>query len=576
MRLNIVSNNLSVYSSRGLILRLLFDLLISNIGMFVGLIVTMALWIHSSPVAPSYFLIEMTRKYWITNIPILSFTCVFGYILSGLYSINNQSQYRKILITIFRAILITLLLHTLLLYFAQTVIPRSMFISGWFYIAVLMLSSRFIRSYFYKTYRVVPLSAFGFSPGITHNVKNLSVVTQQDGWVPPEALPANAAWPYYADDEVRSAANVLKSGKVNQWTGREVEKFQYEFASHCEVKHAIAVANGTLALELALRAFGIEPGDEVIVTPRTFIASASCAVVQGAVPVFADVDGDSQNITADSIRKVISPKTKAIIAVHLAGWPCDMDTIMDLAGQHGIKVIEDCAQAHGARYKGRPIGSFGDAAAYSFCQDKIMTTGGEGGMFLTNDDSAWSAAWAFKDHGKCYESVYHKKHPPGFRWLHDSFGTNWRMIEMQAAIGRLQLSKLPEWVDARRRNAAILTRRFSGIAALRLTIPPPEIFHSYYKYYAFVRPDRLKAGWDRDRIMNAITAQSVPCFSGSCSEIYQEKAFTDSDFPQPERLPTAKELGETSLMFLVHPTLTENDMNNMADTAAKVLTEASL
>ena len=150
------------------------------------------------------------------------------------------------------------------------------------------------------------------------------------------------------------------------------------------------------------------------------------------------------------------------------------------------------------------------------------------------------------------------------------------MIEMQAAIGRLQLSKLPEWVDARRRNAAILTRRFSGIAALRLTIPPPEIFHSYYKYYAFVRPDRLKAGWDRDRIMNAITAQSVPCFSGSCSEIYQEKAFTDSDFPQPERLPTAKELGETSLMFLVHPTLTENDMNNMADTAAKVLTEASL
>jgi len=574
MRFYINSEKFCVYSSGGLMLRLMFDLLISNIGMFVGMMITLSLWVNRAPVTPGYFLVELIQKYWIANIPVLSLACLFGYVVSGLYGINNSNQYRKILSGISRAILAALLVHALLLYFLKINMPRSMFVSGWFYITVLVFASRFIRSYFYKTYQVVPLEAF--QPTLDHKVKNLSIVTQQDGWAPPESLPEHAAWPYFADDEVRSAAAVLKSGKVNQWTGREVEKFQYEFASHCEVKHAIALTNGTVALELALRAFGIGPGDEVVVTPRTFIASASCAVIQGAIPVFADVDRESQNITAETISRVISPKTRAIIAVHLAGWPCDMDAIMELAGPHGIKVIEDCAQAHGAKYKGKPVGSVGHAAAYSFCQDKIMTTGGEGGMFLTNDDAAWAAAWAFKDHGKCYESVYHKSHPPGFRWLHDSFGTNWRMIELQAAIGRVQLRKLPEWIETRRRNAAILTKRLSGIAAVRQTLPPPEIFHSYYKYYVFVRPERLKAGWDRDRIMNAITAQNVPCFSGSCSEIYRERAFTDSDFPQRERLSVAQELGETSLMFLVHPTLSEQDMNHVADAAGRVLAEASL
>jgi dTDP-4-amino-4,6-dideoxygalactose transaminase len=403
----------------------------------------------------------------------------------------------------------------------------------------------------------------------------MNFLSHQDGWTPPEGLPANAAWPYFAEDEVQAAAAVLRSGKVNQWTGEEVERFQEEFAASCGVKHAIALANGSVALELALSTLGIGPGDEVIVTPRTFIASASCAVLQGAIPVFADVDCESQNITAEPIRKVLSPKTKAIIVVHLAGWPCDMDAIMDLARQHNLKVIEDCAQAHGARYKGKPVGSFGHVAAFSFCQDKIMTTGGEGGMLLTDDDAVWSSSWAFKDHGKSYESVHHKKHPNGFRWLHDSFGTNWRLTEMQAAIGRVQLRKLEKWVEIRRRNAAILTERFSKLEALRLTIPPPEIFHSYYKYYAFVRPERLKAGWDRDRIMNKIVAEGIPCFSGSCSEIYLEKAFTDSDFRQKERLPVARELGETSLMFLVHPTLSEEGMHVTADAVERALAEAT-
>lgn len=382
-------------------------------------------------------------------------------------------------------------------------------------------------------------------------------------------------WPFFSPDEVEAVTRVLQSGRVNYWTGEEGRRFEREFADWVGVSHAVAMANGTVALEAALYALGIGPGDEVIVTPRTFIASASCVVMRGAKPVFADVDRNSQNISVESIRKVLSPRTKAIVAVHLAGWPCEMDGILDVALQHGLKVIEDCAQAHGAKYRGKAVGSFGHASAFSFCQDKIMTTGGEGGMLLTDDGDLWARVWSYKDHGKNYESVYQKEHPPGFRWLHDSFGTNWRMTEMQAAIGRVQLEKLMHWVRIRRSNAAILTSRFEKLDALRLTIPPAEIFHSYYKFYVFVRPERLKTGWNRDRVMNRIAAEGVPCFSGSCGEIYREKAFGRSGFKQHDRLPVARELGDTSLMFLVHPGLSPEDMTMVADVVEKVMEEAS-
>jgi dTDP-4-amino-4,6-dideoxygalactose transaminase len=400
--------------------------------------------------------------------------------------------------------------------------------------------------------------------------------TGRDGGVLSEGMSAMSPWPFFDEDEIQAAASVLRSGRVNQWTGEEVEKFQQEFAAACGVKHAIALANGSVALELALKALEIGPGDEVVVTPRTFIASASCAVLQGATPVFTDVDRDTQNIHAESIRKVLSTKTRAIIAVHLAGWPCDMESIMGLAQEHDLKVIEDCAQAHGASYRGKPVGAFGHISAFSFCQDKIMTTGGEGGMLLTDDDGLWAFCWSYKDHGKSYESVYSKAQTSGFRWLHDGFGTNWRMTEMQAAIGRVQLRKLQRWVEIRRRNAAILSERFSRLKALRLTLPSVEAYHSYYKYYVFIRLEQLKPGWDRDRIMNRIVAQGIPCFSGSCSEIYLEKAFESSDLQPRQRLEVARELGETSLMFLVHPTLTKEDMEAVAEVVEQVMGEASL
>jgi dTDP-4-amino-4,6-dideoxygalactose transaminase len=382
-----------------------------------------------------------------------------------------------------------------------------------------------------------------------------------------------APWPSFSHEEVEAATRVLESGRLNYWTGDEGREFESEFAAFTSCKYAVAVANGTAALELALGALGIGPGDEVIVTSRTFIASASCIVMRGATPVIVDVDRDSQNVTAETIREAITLRTRAIIAVHLAGWPCEMDPILNLAREHDLKVIEDCAQAHGASYKGHPVGSLGDAGAFSFCQDKIMTTGGEGGMLTTNDRSLWCRAWALKDHGKSYEAVYEREHPPGYRWRHESFGTNWRLTEMQSAIGRVLLQRLPESVQRRRELAHLLTERFATMPALRVTRPPDHLVHSYYKYYVFLCKERLRSDWDQRRLIQAIRAEGVPCTAGSCSEIYLEKAFPQ-EFRPPQRLPIAQELGETALMFLVHPTLSEADMEDTANAVEKVLAYA--
>jgi dTDP-4-amino-4,6-dideoxygalactose transaminase len=380
-------------------------------------------------------------------------------------------------------------------------------------------------------------------------------------------------WPFFADDEIEAALEVLRSGRVNYWTGQEGRLFEKEFADFIGCQHAVALANGTVALECALKALGVGPGDEVLTTSRTFIASASCAVMLGAQPVFADVERESQNITAQTIQRVLTPRTKAIVAVHLAGWPCEMDGILALARERGIKVVEDCAQAHGAAYKGRVVGSLGDVAAFSFCQDKIMTTAGEGGMVTTNDSGLWEKMWSLKDHGKSYDAVYRRNHSPGFRWLHESFGTNWRLTEFQSAIGRLQLRKLPEWLRIRRNFARRLTEELADLPALRLTSPPAHIEHAYYKYYAFVVPEQLGAGWNRDRIVAEICALGTPCYAGSCSEIYREKAFP-AQWRPASRNAVARELGETSLMFLVHPTMTLMDIERTCTATRQVMCHA--
>ena len=382
-------------------------------------------------------------------------------------------------------------------------------------------------------------------------------------------------WPCFTQEEADAVHRVLLSQKVNYWTGRECREFECEFAGWVGTPHAVALANGTLALDVALKAMGVGPGDEVVVTPRTFLASASCVVTAGATPVFADVDAESQNITADTIRAVLTPRTKAVICVHLAGMPCDLDPIMALAEEKGLYVIEDCAQAHGARYKGRAVGSIGHVGAWSFCQDKIMTTGGEGGMVTTNDRELWSRMWSYKDHGKSWEAVYERQHPPGFRWVHESFGTNWRMLEMQAVIGRIQLKRMADWTAARTANALRLKAVCDQYDVVRVPDTPEDVVHAWYKFYAFVRPEQLASGWSRDRLVEEVNARGVPCYHGSCSEVYLEKAFDGTPWRPAEPLPVARALGETSLMLLVHPTLTEAEMDKACVVLGEVLQQAS-
>ena len=375
-------------------------------------------------------------------------------------------------------------------------------------------------------------------------------------------------WPSFTQEEADKVSAVLLSNKVNYWTGQEGREFEKEFASWADSDYAVAMGNGTLALDVALQALEIGEGDEVIVTPRTFIASISSVVNAGATPVFAEVDAATGNITPETIAAVLTDKTKGIVCVHLAGWPCDMDGIMALAEQHDLYVIEDCAQAHGATYKGRSVGSIGHIGAWSFCQDKIMTTGGEGGMVTTNDEALWRKMWAYKDHGKSYAAVYETQHPPGYRWLHESFGTNWRMTEMQSAIGRIQLARMSDWTAARTANAhAILDAcaKWEGkgyLSAPRLeeSLQFAGSTHAYYKLYVYVRSESLPEAWSRDRIIQEINEQGVPCFSGSASEVYLERAFDGTGLRPKSRLPVAKQLGETSLMFLVHPTLTQAEI----------------
>jgi dTDP-4-amino-4,6-dideoxygalactose transaminase len=394
--------------------------------------------------------------------------------------------------------------------------------------------------------------------------------------IPTHAKPIRSAWPIYAEDEIAEVADILRSGRVNALHhGERCRAFEAAFAERCERTHAIAVANGTLALELALRALGIGPGDEVIVPARSFVASASCVVTVGATPIFADVDPNSQSVNASTIAAAFTPRTRAIVVVHLAGWPAPMDEIMTLADALGLAVVEDCAQAHGATWNGRPVGSFGDVAAFSFCTDKIISTGGEGGLLVIRDGEVWKRAWAFKDHGK---SPPEEPAPPNngrFRWLHESVGSNYRMTEMQAGIGLLQLGKLDRWVADRNRNATILNRHLAELPAIRTAQPPPSILHAYYKYYAFVRPDRLRQGWSRDRIVGTLIACGIPAGSGSCPEIYREAAFVGTPSAPLAPLRVSKMLGETSLMLPCDQTLGVADVERMARAVVSVMSKAS-
>lgn len=362
-------------------------------------------------------------------------------------------------------------------------------------------------------------------------------------------------WPQFNEKTISRVSEVLKSGKVNQWTNSIVKEFEDKFSKYFGCEYSVAVFNGTVALELCLKTLGLTEGDEIIVTSRTFLASATCAIWYGIKPVFVDVDLNSQNITLETIKHGITKKTKAVILVHLAGWPCDLEEICGYCKKNNIWVIEDCAQAHGAKYNDKYVGTWGDINAWSFCQDKIITTGGEGGMVTTNNLELYKRAWSIKDHGKGYDKVFNKEHENGFRWLHEEIGTNWRMLPIQAVIGIDGLDELNNWVEHRRKIAYIYNNGLKDIDGVRLTIPSENIYHSYYKYYFFIEPEKFRVS--RDEIIEEINKQGVFCQIGSCGEIYKEKSL--EKFKPETDLSNAKKLFETALLLKCDPLITKDN-----------------
>ena len=375
-----------------------------------------------------------------------------------------------------------------------------------------------------------------------------------------------SSWPFYDEEQLCRVKEILQSGRVNYWTGDQGKLFEKEFSEKFNSKYSIALANGSLALSCAYLALELQRGDEIITTSRTFIATASSAVLLGLKPVFVDVDIDSGAISVEEIEKSISKKTKAIVVVHLGGWPADMIKIKEIAKKHSLFIIEDCSQAHGAKINGRNIGTFGDIATWSFCQDKIITTGGEGGMLTTNDVDFFNRVWSFKDHGKTYNHFQDgSKRNYLFRWVHDNFGSNFRLTEMQSSIGRIQINRLDRWVALRNRNANILISYLSQINQIRIPIPPENLLHAYYKFYCYVDENQFLSDWNRERLIQELSIDGFPAFSGSCSEIYLEKCFKDNGFAPKISLKNAELLGKTSIMFLVHPTITIDEMHRYAN-----------
>ncbi len=383
-------------------------------------------------------------------------------------------------------------------------------------------------------------------------------------------------WPIYEEDEINAAANILRSGAVNYWTGNETKMFEEEFSNFCGTKYSIALANGSLALSACYAALRMGKNAEIITTPRTFIATSSAARLMGLKVVFADVELDSGCISAATILPKITKNTRAISVVHLGGWPAKMEEICKLAKEYNLSVIEDCSQAHGAKIDNKSVGSFGDVSSWSFCQEKIISTGGEGGMITTDRDDIWEFIWSYKDHGKNFSKVFSENKDNTYKWVHDSFGTNMRLTEFQSSIGRKQLLKLSKWNKLREKNALILISFLKDIPCVRIPEVPENVIHAWYKLYIYLRKEYLSDDWNRQKIINEIIMNGAPVFSGSCGEIYLEKAFSENDNFGYRRLKNARELSETSLMFLIHHTISEEQIYSYGKLLRKVLIKASI
>ncbi|MEL7190033.1 MAG: DegT/DnrJ/EryC1/StrS family aminotransferase [Pseudomonadota bacterium] len=391
-----------------------------------------------------------------------------------------------------------------------------------------------------------------------------------------DAAQAKSSWPRHEPDEIAAVTSVLESGRVNSLVhGDQNKAFEKEFAEYVGVPFAVAVSNGTVSIELALRALGVGKGDEVIVPARSFFATTSAVVAVGATPVFAEVESDTQNIDPASVERMIGDRTRAIVCVHLAGQPCNMGRLCDIAKRNQVFLVEDCAQAHGATWRGQKVGSFGDAGSFSFCTDKIMSTGGEGGMLVMKDESVWRRSWAYKDHGKDPIRLKEKSNsaPGEFRYCIDDFGSNFRMTEMQAAIGRVQLRKLDGWVAQRRENACALVEEATKHPAVSGMTVPDHAFHAFYKCYILLDLEQLPQGVTRSDVLVELMARGISCGSGSCPDMSREGAFADLEVRRDGELAVSHAMAARTIMFQVDHTLTRDDTASYGRVLAEVLSQ---
>ena len=372
-----------------------------------------------------------------------------------------------------------------------------------------------------------------------------------------------SSWPIYTKEETAKVIKVLKSNKVNYWTGIEGKKFEKEFSNFFKIKYTCAIANASLGLECALKALNVKNGDEVIVPSKSYVSSASCVVNVNAKPVFADVDLNSQNITSNTIKKLINSKTKAIICVHLGGYPCDMKNILELCKKHKIKIIEDCSQAHGAKIRKKYVGTFGDISVWSFCNDKIISTLGEGGMIGTNNKDLYERIWQLKEIGKVRKLMIKKYKNTAYRWVHNTFGTNLRLTEIQSAVGRMQLKRLKNFIKIRNFNSKKILNNLEKFKSVSVPIIPKKFTHAFYRCYVRIDKKNLKNGWSKYKIIENLIKQGVPCNEGSCSELYREKSFKKFGYIPKKRLKNARKLSESSIAFQVDHSINLNQLQKI-------------
>jgi len=375
---------------------------------------------------------------------------------------------------------------------------------------------------------------------------------------------------------VQAAADVLRSGKVDYDSGPQGRLWEEEFAARVQCHMAVAVVHGRLAMEMALGTLGLGRGDKVIISSRgAVVATASVAALE-AEPVFADVDATSQTLSAQTIRPMIESRTRAVVVRHFAGWPCSMDEILQLAARHRLWVIEDCSQALSATYRGQPVGSFGHLSVFDFRQDMILSTGGEGGMIVANDEKLKERLEEFQYRGKTARRFRSRQGAAAIYITKDTAETKGRMTEMQAAIGRAMLSKLDAMADVRRHHAKTLDAHLGRLPGLRVDPPPSHIGHAYHGYYVFVRPERLKAGWRRDRIVQALQAEGIPCSGGPPPETVYEKPANGAPVRPRRRPPVVRELEETALLLPIHSQLAARDIQDICRALEKVLHTATV